>query len=171
MTAVDHWLVAHDGPRRAFVVGPLSWEPQQASWLPIRARADSSHHSSSHPRHWKWATGAGNRSGLVFSAAGSEAGLLQEALDPLQDLWLIDAVGEARAGAVPVDHKRVHRQNGRPVQHRAARITKAQATLVGLSWVAGQLQVEALRVAALEADELDSGLQPLDLGDLDRPHV
>src|SRR5215213_2704982 len=114
---------------------------------------------------------AGKGSGLVFSAAGSEAGLLQEALDPLQDLWLIDAVGEARAGAVPVDHKRVHRQNGRPVQHRAARITKAQATLVGLSWVAGQLQVEALRVAALEADELDSGLQPLDLGDLDRPHV
>jgi hypothetical protein len=50
--------------------------------------------------------------------------LLQEALDPAQDLWLIDAVGEARAGAVGVDHERVHRQDGRPIQHRAARVTK-----------------------------------------------
>src|SRR5919106_5847998 len=30
---------------------------------------------------------------------------LQEALDPAQDLWLIDAVGEPRPGAVGVDHK------------------------------------------------------------------
>src|SRR5829696_8364033 len=110
------------------------------------------------------------KQGVTRSSPGPRPGL-QEALDPAQDLWLIDSVGEAGSGAVLVEHERVYRQDGGSVEHRAPRVTEAQPTSMRLSRVARELQVKSRRIPALQTNQLDCGLQPPHLGDLGRPGV
>jgi hypothetical protein len=74
--------------------------------------------------------------GLMPPSSHRGNGPLEEALDPAQDLWLVDAIGVARAGAIGVDDERVHGQDGRPVEDGTARVAEAEATLVRLSLVA-----------------------------------